>query len=87
MATTSVHLPGDLMERLDRAAREAGVSRNRFIVAACREALAQRRRAWPEGMFDGSHLSPEDEALLRGGADEWMESLLSARRDRSEAPF
>lgn len=87
MATTSIHLPGDLLEQLDRTAGELGVSRNRLIVDACRDSLERRRPRWPDGFFSGSHLSEEDRELLREGAGQWTEELLAARRGRSESPF
>ncbi len=48
MASTSVHLPDDLVAALDRLAAERGVSRNRLIVESCRRLVAGRVE-WPEG--------------------------------------
>lgn len=41
MATT-VHLPPDLLEALDRRARELQISRNRLITRTLRDALEER---------------------------------------------
>ncbi len=85
MATTSVHVPADLLEALDEAARERGVSRNRLIVEACRREV-RRRREWPEGFFDDERLDPEDLAELRNAGD-LADGILEARRSRREAPL
>jgi hypothetical protein len=43
---TTVHVPADLLERVDTRAKALGVSRNRFIVKALEESLGVRD-AWP----------------------------------------
>jgi len=40
VASTSIHFPEGVLEALDRAARGAGMSRNRLVVEACRSYLA-----------------------------------------------
>ena len=79
MATTSIHLPPDLLQQLDQIARDRGVSRNRVIV--------ESRGRWPDGFLDAEHLGEDDLRLLREGADGFLADLLGARRNRSEAPF
>ena len=51
MANTSVHLPDDLLDRLDREAARRGVSRNRLIVHACQQTLAPEPDRWPPEYF------------------------------------
>ena len=87
MASTSVHLPNELLERLDRLARESGRSRNRLIIEACEAYVAQARENWPEGFFSGGELDPGDLKALRGGLAEWLKALESGRRNRSREPF
>ncbi len=86
MASTSVHFPEALVEELDRLARERGVSRNRLIVEACRRVIRERD-VWPAGFFANQHLTPEDLSELEDGAAEFTDSVLSARRSRTEPPL
>ena len=85
MATTSVHIPGDLLEALDQVARVRGVSRNRLIVEACRKELSSRRE-WPQEFFDDRHLSADDVDELRGAGD-FLDGVLTARRNRTGPMF
>lgn len=87
MATTSIHLPPDLLEQLDRIANDRGVSRNRVIVESCRVTVQNHRGRWPEGFVEGDQLTDDDLELLRGGADGFLADLLAARVNRAEAPF
>lgn len=41
MSTTTIHLPDDLKERLDRAAKQAGTSAHAFILEAIAEKADQ----------------------------------------------
>jgi hypothetical protein len=84
MPSTSVHFPDSLLEDLDHLASEAGLSRNRLIVDACRE-LLRRRREWPPAFFDDSRFSAEDLTDLRATAEGFEERIVATRRSR-EAP-
>ena len=86
MASTSVHFPESLVEELDRIAKERGVSRNRLIVEACRR-VVRERDAWPADFFSNKHLSPDDLSEIEGGAAEFSDSVLSARRSRTAPPL
>jgi len=86
MASTSVHLPPAIVEQLDRLAAERGTSRNRVILEACEELLAQHRGDWPAGFFD-SDLGPEDLQELRSGGTEMESAILQSRRERSVPPL
>lgn len=86
MASTSVHLPAAIVEQLDRLAAEQGTSRNRVILQACEELLAQRRGAWPPGFFDND-LGPDDLRELRAGGAELESAILQSRRDRPVPPL
>jgi len=87
VASTSVHLPNELLERLDRLARESGRSRNRLIIEACEAFVARARDNWPEGFFSGGELDPADVRALQGSLAEWLKGLESSRRNRSREPF
>lgn len=86
MASTSVHLPAALVEQLDRLAAERGTSRNRVILEACEELIAQHRGDWPVGFFD-SNLGPEDLRELRSGGTEMESAILQSRRERPVPPL
>lgn len=86
MPNTSVHFPGTMLKQLDDLATEAGVSRNRLIVEACRKTL-DRRREWPEGFFDSDRFSAEDLETLRSGWADFDESIALSRRSRKAPPF
>ncbi len=86
MANTSVHLPGTLLEELDRVAAERGVSRNRLIVDSCRRLLAETRK-WPAELFSNDHLSADDLAELHQSESDFLDEVLGHRRSRAEAPF
>ena len=81
MASTSVHLPPSLVEKLDRLAAERGTSRNRIILQACEDLLKEQRGDWPGGFFEAIH-SPEDQAMLREAGVEMESAIYAARRDR-----
>lgn len=87
MPSTSVHLPADVLEALDRLATESGASRNSLIVGAVREALQRRERRWPPGFFANDHLSAEELEELCAGEVELARTILDGRRSRTAPPF
>jgi hypothetical protein len=58
-----------------------GVSRNRFVLQACGEALARQAGEWPAGFFDTSN-SKEDEKLLAEATRELEKGVLAQRMNR-----
>ncbi|MGH9460061.1 MAG: CopG family ribbon-helix-helix protein [Vicinamibacteria bacterium] len=87
MATTSVHLPKELLEKLDKLARESGRSRNRVIWEACEAYVKQARETWPDDFFSGERVKPADVAMLQDSLEEWLETIQSSRRNRALEPF
>ena len=87
MATTSIHIPDELLDKLDRLAADRGISRNRLIVDSCRETVERHRDRWPPGYVEGAHLDAEDRRVLADGAREFAEAIERARASRQEAPF
>ena len=85
MGTTTIHFPDDLLSDLDRAAARHDVSRNRYVVEACRSALSREADPWPEGFFT-NQLSETDQAFLRESVSE-METAISAGRRNRGAPL
>ena len=77
MATT-VHIPPDLLERLDRRAREQGVSRNRVIVRAIEREL-QQGTGWPPGFLERfKNVDPE----MKSAVDAMMDDIRRNRRSK-----
>lgn len=84
MPSTTVHFPPPLLERVDAIARRRGVSRNKFVIGACQEAITRDAGSWPQGFF-APDLTADDLALLRAAGADLEQSVLSARRNRGEA--
>jgi hypothetical protein len=61
MATT-VHIPTELLARVDRRAKVLGISRNRLIVEALESSLVSRRE-WPPELVAMLAEPPEPEAV------------------------
>lgn len=80
MATTTVHIPDELLRRIDRAAQSLGVSRNRFVLAACSDALDRQAGEWPEGFFDPP--GAEEQRLLEEATKALEQDVLASRRSR-----
>lgn len=81
MPSTTVHLPDKLLSRIDQIVKEKEISRNRFIILACEQALNTSVRQWPEDFFD-TVLDEEDLALLREGVREMEDVILRMRKNR-----
>jgi hypothetical protein len=84
VASTTFHVPDDLLVDIDRAARARGQSRNRFVLQACREALARKGGDWPRDFF-APPANPEDERLLAEAGKELETVVLAHRRNRGAA--
>ncbi len=80
-STTSVRLPDDLIEALDRRADALGWSRSQLIIHAVEKAIAEHSEWSPK--FLDAIASPHDE--LDVAADELMDAI-SSRRSRNETP-
>lgn len=87
MATTSIHIPGDLLEKLDQLARDKGISRNRLIVESCRLVVERHRERWPPGYLEGAHLDDKDREILAESAHDFLSAIERSRASRAEAPF
>jgi len=51
MASTSVHLPRDLIASLDALAARRKVSRDRLIAEACERLIREHQGEWPKDFF------------------------------------
>jgi hypothetical protein len=75
---TSVHIPEQLLEAIDRRASALKVSRNRFIVQTLERALSDRR-TWSPGFFDAlEDIDPDDARAV----DDMVKDVLAARRSK-----
>jgi len=83
MPSTTVHIPDKLLAELDNAVKHKGISRNRFIMEACKIALENDAGQWPGDFFE-TDLGEEDLNLLREGADEMITAIGRMRRNRSD---
>ncbi len=61
-----------------------GMSRNRFVIKACGDALARQAGEWPAGFFDAVH-GAEDEELLTEATRELERDVLARRMNRGAA--
>jgi predicted transcriptional regulator len=81
MPSTTVHIPDKLLSKMDQIVKKKGISRNRFIVQACEQALDNDGGQWPEDFFEPV-LSKEQLELLREGVAELEEAIMNMRRNR-----
>ena len=81
MASTTFHIPDEILHEIDRAARGKGMSRNRFVLQACNEALARQAGEWPSGFFESAY-SVEEERLLSEAAWDLERGVLARRGSR-----
>ena len=84
MPSTTVHIPDQLLSKIDRIVKEKSISRNRFIVEACQQALNNSVGQWPEGFFE-SEFNGDNLILLREGVSEMEEAIISMRKNRRDA--
>ena len=81
MPSTTVHIPAPLLSKMNQIVKEKGVSRNRFIIQACEQAVVNNAGEWPEDFFEPD-LSGGDLRLLREGVAEMEEAIISMRKSR-----
>ena len=81
MATTTIHVPDNLLREIDRAAKALEMSRNRFVLRGCIDALKRYEGDWPEGFFS-RRSQVEDQPLLSEATAELEREVLSRRLNR-----
>ena len=80
---TSVHIPRELLEAVDRKAHALGVSRNRLIVRALTRELAPSA-GWTPGFFEAlADVAPETATAV----DELRSAIRKARRSKRPVRF
>ena len=75
------HFPPPLLGQIDAVAQRQGVSRNRFVMRACQDAIAKDAGEWPEHFFH-LDLDPGELAVLREAGHEMERSIRAARHSR-----
>jgi len=83
MPSTTVHIPDHLLSKIDQIIKEKDISRNRFIIQACEQALDNSAGQWPEGFFE-TELSGRDLRLLREGVREMEDAIISMRKNQRD---
>jgi predicted transcriptional regulator len=78
-AKVMISLPPDLLERLDRAARERGTSRSAFL-----QGVVRRELGWPDPAAFDAALDRGRRALAAAGAFESAELIREERDARDE---
>jgi len=81
MTSTTVHLPDALLSKIDRIVKEQSISRNRFIIQACEEALKNSAGQWPQDFFE-PEMSPANLRLLKEGVAEMDAVIIKMRKNR-----
>jgi hypothetical protein len=75
---TSVHLPGELLEAVDKRARALKISRNQLVIRAL-EREVQGGNDWSPGFFEAlAQTSPE----LGKDVDDLLSHVRQARRSK-----
>ena len=80
MPSTTVHIPDDLLERVDRVAQRRGISRNRLVLDALADELARDAGEWPEDFFTPP--APDALRVLTEATGELEAVVATSRRNR-----
>jgi hypothetical protein len=80
MGSTTVHIPDEILDRIDAIAKRRGTSRNRVVLASLKAEIARDSGVWPDSFFD----TPEEDELriLIEATGEFEEALTRNRRNR-----
>ncbi len=84
MPSTTVHFPDNILKNIDKMLKREKISRNKFIIQACEEALKNSAGTWPSDFFRCT-LSKNDLKLLREGAREMETAIKSHRKNRASS--
>lgn len=80
MPKVLVTFPDELLERIDRVARQRGTSRSRFLQDA-----ANRELCWPEAVTMDAALARARSAMRKAGTFESAELIARERQARDAA--
>ena len=80
MGSTTVHIPDDMLRRVDQVARRRGISRNRLVMESLQAEITRDAGEWPAGFFEP--LPDEDLAVVREAVYELEQYTRTHRRNR-----
>ena len=83
MPSTTVHLPDKLLNKIDQIVNEIGISRNKFIIKACEDALQRSAGRWPPDFFEAD-LDASNLKLLKEGMSEMEAAIMRMRKNRPD---
>ncbi len=81
MPSTTIHISRELLSEVDQVVQSEGISRNRFIVEACKQALQDRAGEWPFDFFE-SDLNEEELRQLQEAGEMMEADILAMRHNR-----
>ena len=81
MPSTTIHFPEEILFRIDTSAQRKGISRNKFFLKACEDALEKEDGEWPEDFFT-PNLDDADILLLKESSKELEKGIYSHRHNR-----
>ena len=79
MGSTTVHIPDEILQRVDAIARRRGISRNRVVLASLEAEIARDSGEWPDTFFTAP---PDDRELLAEATRELEAATTSRRKNR-----
>ncbi|MEX2442622.1 MAG: ribbon-helix-helix protein, CopG family [Alkalispirochaeta sp.] len=80
MGSTTVHIPDDMLRRVDQVARRRGISRNRLVMESLQAEITRDGGEWPANFFEPP--PEEDLAVVREAVDEFEQHTRTHRRNR-----
>ena len=84
--TTTVHIPDDILEQVDRRARDLRISRNRYIIESLRRTLSIHDD-WPPEFLESIRSWSSSEAEVGQAVDGMVAAIQSNRRSRRRQPL
>jgi hypothetical protein len=81
MSSTTVHIPDDVLARVDSIARRRGLSRNRLVLESLERTISEDAGEWPQAFFEPPG-DPSDRSLLKEATAELERAVDAARRNR-----
>lgn len=81
MPSTTIHIPDDILKRIDAIAHRRRISRNRLVREALEEVVARDAGEWPDSFFSPP-VDPQDRELLQEATRELETTITRARRNR-----
>lgn len=81
MPSTTVHIPDDVLARVDSIARRRGLSRNRLVIESLERTIDEDAGEWPQAFFEAPG-DPGDRELLEDATIELERAVSAARRNR-----